>query len=138
MQGIDRYIKTKKLDPLVSYVPVLLIAQSQLDDVPLAAEELGIDATRSLLRKGAFDGLRDNVRAVGEYASAQVSTSTAQAAVKRVFASFDALDKALLLVQHRVSSHLMFANPQATQSWFHSATFCSCRHSDGCCTLPST
>lgn len=99
LQGIDRYIKTKKLDPLVSYVPVLLVAQAQLGDVPLAAEELGIDATRSLLRKGAFDGLRDNVRAVGEYAAPAVGNATAQAAVKRVFVSFDSLDKALLLVR---------------------------------------
>lgn len=107
LQGIDRYIKTKKLDPLVSYIPVLLIAQDQLGDVPTAAEELGIEATRSLLRKGAFDGLRDNVRAVGEYATPTVGASVSQAAVKRVFTSFDALDKCLLLV--RTASHCILA-----------------------------
>lgn len=99
----------------MSYVPVLLIAQDQLSDVPLAADELGIDATRSLLRKGAFDGLRDNVRAVGEYGSAGVGTSTAQAAVKRVFISFNELDQSLLLVQ-----------PSSMSSSFN-ATQCSSR-----------
>jgi hypothetical protein len=98
MQGVDRYIKKKAMDPLVSYIPVLLIASEQLEYVQLAASDLGCDETRSLLRKGAFVALRDNIRSIGEYTSATCGKETAQARVKRVFASLEALDGALLVV----------------------------------------
>jgi hypothetical protein len=98
VQGIDKYVKKKQLDPLVSYVPVLLIAEEQLDFVPLAAQENGVEATRSLLRKGAFVGLRDNIRCVGEYSAAVIGKDEASARVKKVFVSLEALDSALLLV----------------------------------------
>lgn len=99
VQGFDKYIKKKALDPLVSYIPVILIASEQLEYVQLAAADLGCEETRSLLRKGAFVGLRDNIRSVGEYSSAICGKDTAQVRVKRVFASLEALDGALLVVR---------------------------------------
>ncbi|KAG1663207.1 hypothetical protein FOA52_011300 [Chlamydomonas sp. UWO 241] len=66
-QGFGRYIKRKQLDPLETYVPLVLEAQAQL------AASGGLmgsnkEAARTLLRTGAFSGLRDNIRAVGEFA----------------------------------------------------------------------
>lgn len=99
MQGFDKYIKKKALDPLVSYIPVLLIASEQLEYVQLAASDLGGEETRSLLRKGAFVGLRNNIRSVGEYSSEICGKEVAQTRVRRVFASLEALDGALLVVR---------------------------------------
>lgn len=53
--------------PSCRYVPLVLEAQDQL----VAVGRAMIDQTaaaRELLRAGAFTGLRDNIRAVGEYA----------------------------------------------------------------------
>lgn len=66
-RGLSRYIKRKNLDPLETYVPLVLEARGQLDaSGALLAKDK--DAARSLLRSGAFSGLRDNIRALGEYA----------------------------------------------------------------------
>lgn len=107
VQGFDKYIKKKALDPLVSYIPVLLIASEQLEYVQLAASDLGCEETRSLLRKGAFVGLRDNIRAVGEYSTEICGKETAQVRVKRVFASLEALDGALLVVRSSFESYCL-------------------------------
>jgi hypothetical protein len=95
---MDRYVKTRRLDPLESYVPSILLAQSQLRDIPDAVREAGVDVARVILRSGSFDGLRDNIRAVGEYASVRIGKSTAQTRVKAVFAAIEAIDSLLFLV----------------------------------------
>ncbi|KAF6254920.1 hypothetical protein COO60DRAFT_272556 [Scenedesmus sp. NREL 46B-D3] len=68
-QGIDRYVKRKKLDPLDTYVPLVLEARERLatlDTVFVTAPTVA----RQLMRSGPFSGLRDNIRALGQYASA--------------------------------------------------------------------
>ncbi|KAK9839201.1 hypothetical protein WJX81_001001 [Elliptochloris bilobata] len=67
--GLSRYIKKRRLEPLENYVPAVVAAReqlvacgSQLDSKPA---EL-----RKQLRNGAFLGVRENIRAVGEWAAA--------------------------------------------------------------------
>ncbi|KAK9826631.1 hypothetical protein WJX74_006860 [Apatococcus lobatus] len=66
-RGISRYVRTKQLDDLESYVPLVIEARSQLQK---AGNVMGQDAqsARLLLRDGAFSGLRDNIKALGTYA----------------------------------------------------------------------
>jgi hypothetical protein len=88
---INRYVKRKRLDPLASYVPALLLAREQL--VASAAFFAEGDATsaRALLRSGAFRGVRESVRAVGEYATeAGQPGSDLVAAFLRELEAFDA------------------------------------------------
>lgn len=66
-RGLGAYIKKKQLDPLDTYVPLVLEARDQLDAVGRAMLDQTA-AARQLLRSGAFTGLRDNIRAIGEYA----------------------------------------------------------------------
>lgn len=47
---------------------------------------------RRLLRSGAFEGLRDNVRAVGEYAAAAAAPAPTLASATDFFAAVQALD----------------------------------------------
>eukprot|EP00882_Tetradesmus_deserticola_P001731 GHRQ01001860.1.p1 GENE.GHRQ01001860.1~~GHRQ01001860.1.p1 ORF type:complete len:265 (+),score=80.30 GHRQ01001860.1:175-969(+) len=70
--GIDRYVKRKKLDPLETYVPLVLEARERLatlDTVFVTAPTVA----RQLMRSGPFSGLRDNIRALGQYASTPVA-----------------------------------------------------------------
>lgn len=92
-------MKKRKLDPLASYIPAILVAQAQLLDVPAAAEEVGLEAARSLLREGAFIGLRDNIRAVGEYAADSIGKDTAKARVAGFFKAIEAVDQILFVVR---------------------------------------
>ena len=75
--GIGRYIKQKRLDPLTSYVPLLLEARAQLAD---AGEVMRTSSkgARILLRSGPFNGLRESARAVGEYAEEAGQSGTNQ------------------------------------------------------------
>jgi hypothetical protein len=66
---MNRYVKRKRLDPLASYVPALLLAREQLEASGAAFRARDAAAARSLLRSGAFGGVRESVRAVGEYAT---------------------------------------------------------------------
>ena len=70
-----------------------------LQDIPAAADEFGLTAARSLLREGAFSGLRDNIRAIGEYAEGKLGKETAKNRVAAIFNSINDLD--LLLFQVR-------------------------------------
>lgn len=96
--GLDRYVKKRRLDPLASYIPAILVAQAQLLDVTEAADQFGLEAGRALLREGAFVGLRDNVRAVGEYASENMGKDVAKAKVQAFFRAIDVLDGTLFQV----------------------------------------
>jgi hypothetical protein len=66
---LNRYVKRKRLDPLASYVPALLLARAQLGDSGAAFAGGDPATARSLLRIGALDGGRESVRAVGQYAT---------------------------------------------------------------------
>jgi hypothetical protein len=90
--GIDKYIKKKQLDPLSAYLPSVLVAQSQLLDVPDAAETFGLEPARALLREGAFLGVRDSIRAIGEYAARTIGTDSAKAQVTAFFKAIEELD----------------------------------------------
>jgi hypothetical protein len=96
--GLDKYIKKKQMDPLSTYLPSVLVAQSQLLDVPEAAETFGLEPARSLLREGAFVGLRDNVRVIGEYAVQSIGKDAAKAQVTAFFKAIEELDLALFQV----------------------------------------
>ena len=74
-RGIAAYVRKRKLDPLSSYVPAVLAAREQLAGLEGLAASDPVEA-RIELRSGAFEGLRDNVRAVGEYAGSSGGSSS--------------------------------------------------------------
>jgi hypothetical protein len=74
-RGLGKYVRKRKLDPLASYVPPVLDARAQLARLPGSFDDP--KEARRLLRSGAFEGLRDNVRAIGEYAAAAASADGA-------------------------------------------------------------
>lgn len=97
-RGIAAYVRKRKLDPLSSYVPAVLAAREQLAGIEGLVESDPVEA-RIELRSGAFEGLRDNVRAVGEYASegnsgssSSPSSSESSKSVKSFFDSVQKLD----------------------------------------------
>lgn len=94
-RGLARYIRKKRLDPLETYVPVVLSARSQLVS---AGEVMATDvaAARALLRQGAFAGVRDNIRALGEYAVQAGQTAAAAQLVPGFFTALNEYDQVLL------------------------------------------
>ena len=97
-RGIAAYVRRRKLDPLASYVPAVLAAREQLAGLEGLAASDPVEA-RIELRSGAFEGLRDNVRAVGEYAgsssgsgSGSSNSSSENGSVKAFFESVQKLD----------------------------------------------
>eukprot|EP01024_Parvocaulis_polyphysoides_P030662 TRINITY_DN27939_c2_g1_i2.p2 TRINITY_DN27939_c2_g1~~TRINITY_DN27939_c2_g1_i2.p2 ORF type:complete len:239 (-),score=28.18 TRINITY_DN27939_c2_g1_i2:187-903(-) len=69
---MNKYIKSKPLDPLSTYVPPVLVAQEQLQGLrlELSDPDLTVDpkSVRSMLRSGSFSGLRTDIRAIIQYA----------------------------------------------------------------------
>lgn len=94
-RGLARYIRKKRLDPLETYVPVVLSARSQLVS---AGEVMATDAAaaRALLRQGAFAGVRDNIRALGEYAGQAGQTAAVAQLVPGFFTALNEYDQVLL------------------------------------------
>ncbi|MEW5305609.1 MAG: hypothetical protein WDW36_008140 [Sanguina aurantia] len=66
-RGLDQYIQRKQLDPLETYVPVVLQAQQQIEESGRLAPTDLVSA-KALLRTGPLLGIRENIRAIGEYA----------------------------------------------------------------------
>lgn len=66
--GLDRYVKKKKLDPLDTYVPLVLEARDVLAELDGVMDK-DPSAARQQLRSGPFSGMRDNIRALGQYAA---------------------------------------------------------------------
>ncbi|KAK9817312.1 hypothetical protein WJX72_012507 [[Myrmecia] bisecta] len=99
-RGLSRYIKKKQLDPLVTYVGPVLEARRQLVK---AGKLVGQDAAaaRSMLRTGALDGVRDNIRALGEYSvqNSQAQQQTADDLVRAFFQAIQAFDYTLFQAQ---------------------------------------
>eukprot|EP00884_Botryococcus_braunii_P015979 jgi/Botrbrau1/3064/Bobra.0070s0057.1 len=94
-QGLTRYIRKRKLDPLDTYVPTVLRAKMQLIEAGTIMESDPTKA-RLLLRQGAFTGLRDSIKAMGEYASQSGLESTLAAKmVSDFFSAVEGLDFAL-------------------------------------------
>lgn len=89
-RGLSAYIKKKQLDPLETYVPLMLEARLVLaSSRELATSNAAV--ARELLRSGPYNGLRDNIRALGEYA-ARAEGGDAAAATGLVSAFFQALE----------------------------------------------
>jgi hypothetical protein len=96
VRGLGKYVKKKKLDKIDTYLPPLFLARDQLVRVERVSLQSPADA-RQQLRSGAFSGLRDTVRSVGEYISREKND---EALGKRLVAGFfkelEAIDFALL------------------------------------------
>lgn len=87
--GLEKYVKRKKLDPLESYVPLVIQARELLGKVDLTDAK----GSRQLLRSGPFYGIRTCIRSIGDYAAeTDLSSSEASTLVSDVFSSLDNFD----------------------------------------------
>ncbi|XP_078441365.1 uncharacterized protein LOC144711293 [Wolffia australiana] len=94
----DKYLKKKKLDPLETYVPAVILTQAQFKDLEtsLDFEKPDYDVSRSLLRSGPASSLRINIRAVAQYASEDGKGKMAFDAVDQCLRALEDLDSMLL------------------------------------------
>ncbi|KAL3685832.1 hypothetical protein R1sor_003854 [Riccia sorocarpa] len=101
--ALGKYIKRKKLDPLETYVPTILLAQSQFQEVDgqLDGEPAKLADARSLLRYGPAASLRTDIRAVAQYAAESGNEGGASAAVDRCLSALEDLDGLLLQASRR-------------------------------------
>ncbi|KAJ1382284.1 hypothetical protein SESBI_44416 [Sesbania bispinosa] len=95
---LDKYVKRKKLDPLESYVPAVILTEFQIKDLEktLEGDEPQFALCRSLLRSGPAASLRVNIRAVAQYASDSGNGKTAFSNVDECLRSLEELDSLLL------------------------------------------
>ncbi|XP_008797406.1 uncharacterized protein LOC103712609 isoform X2 [Phoenix dactylifera] len=94
----DKYVKRKKLDPLETYVPAVLLTQAQFKDLEesLDVEKPEYGISRSLLRSGPAASLRVNIRAVAQYATDDGKGKAASDAVDQCLRALEDLDSLLL------------------------------------------
>lgn len=94
----DRYVKRKKLEPLETYVPAVILTQLQIKDIEksLESDQAQYTTYRSILRSGPAASFRSNVRAVAQYASDAGKGKTAFDDVERCLRAVDELDSLLL------------------------------------------
>lgn len=94
----DNYIKRKKLEPLETYVPAIILTQLQIKDIEksLEIDQPQYATFRSILRSGPAASFRSNVRAVAQYASDAGKGKTASDDVDRCLRAVDELDSLLL------------------------------------------
>lgn len=94
----DRYVKRKKLEPLETYVPAVILTQLQIKDIEksLEVDQPQYAFYRSFLRSGPAASFRSNIRAVAEYASDGGKNKTAFDDVDRCLRAVDELDSLLL------------------------------------------
>ncbi|MEW5310850.1 MAG: hypothetical protein WDW38_002611 [Sanguina aurantia] len=78
-RGLDQYIQRKQLDPLETYLPIVIQAQQQIEESGRLAPT-NLVAAKLLLRTGPLLGIRENIRAIGEYAEQRNPTSESYAA----------------------------------------------------------
>ncbi|WJX35408.1 hypothetical protein P8452_23402 [Trifolium repens] len=95
---MDKYVKRKKLEPLETYVPAVILTQFQIKDLEKTLEgaEPQFALCRSLLRSGPAASLRVNIRAVAQYASDSGNGKTASNSVDECLRSLEELDSLLL------------------------------------------
>ncbi|KAJ0246359.1 Uncharacterized protein HA466_0169060 [Hirschfeldia incana] len=95
---IDKYVKRKRLDPLEAYVPPVILAQLQFQDLEkiLSVEKPEFEACRSVLRSGPASSLRVNIRAVAQYASDAGYSQTATNDVDRCLRALEEMDSLFL------------------------------------------
>ncbi|KAJ0988469.1 hypothetical protein J5N97_006825 [Dioscorea zingiberensis] len=94
----DKYVKRKKLEPLETYVPAVLLTQDQFKDLEkyLEMEQPKYDISRSLLRSGPAASLRVNIRAVAQYADDDGKGKLASNAVDQCLRALEDLDSLFL------------------------------------------
>ncbi|KAG1342644.1 hypothetical protein COCNU_05G008730 [Cocos nucifera] len=94
----DKYVKRKKLDPLETYVPAVLLTEAQFKDLEksLDIEKPEYNISRSLLRSGPAASLRVNIRAVAQYATDDGKGKAASDAVDQCLRALEDLDSLLL------------------------------------------
>ncbi|KAL1337717.1 hypothetical protein AAHE18_10G158600 [Arachis hypogaea] len=90
----DKYVKRKKLDPLETYVPAVILTRFQIKD--LEGDEPQFGLCRSLLRSGPAASLRVNIRAMAQYAFDSGNGKTAFNNVDECLRSLEELDSLLL------------------------------------------
>ncbi|XP_010472661.1 PREDICTED: uncharacterized protein LOC104752262 [Camelina sativa] len=102
---IDKYVKRKKLDPLEAYVPPVILAQLQIQDLEgfLNVEKPEFEACRRQLRSGPASSLRVNIRAVAQYASDDGFSKTATDDVDRCLRALEELDSLFLRASRKDS-----------------------------------
>ncbi|KAL6648705.1 hypothetical protein ACP70R_012929 [Stipagrostis hirtigluma subsp. patula] len=95
---LDKYVKRKKLEPLETYVPAVLLTRDQFMDLDKSLEFVKpkYDESRSLLRSGPASSLRINIRAVAQYASGNGQGKVASDAVDECLQALEDLDSLLL------------------------------------------
>ncbi|XP_058781083.1 uncharacterized protein LOC131655207 [Vicia villosa] len=95
---MDKYVKRKKLEPLETYVPAVILTQFQIEDLDktLEGNEPQFALCRSLLRSGPAASLRINIRAVAQYASDSGNGKAAFNNVDECLRSIEELDSLLL------------------------------------------
>jgi hypothetical protein len=94
--GLQRYVRKKKLDAIDSYLAPLLNARDQLVRIGRVMMKDPAGA-RKQLRSGAFAGVRDSVRAMGEFAAREQGQEAGAALVSGFLGGLEALDQQLLL-----------------------------------------
>ncbi|KAG2501717.1 hypothetical protein HYH03_000218 [Edaphochlamys debaryana] len=90
-RGLERYVRKRALDPLETYVPLVLEARALLP----GAKRLGlinVGAARELLRQGPYSTLRENIRAISEYAVRDGRTTEVGALVTGFFRALESYD----------------------------------------------
>ncbi|XP_051136839.1 uncharacterized protein LOC127255377 [Andrographis paniculata] len=94
----DKYMKKKKLDPLESYVPAVLLTELQIEELGqyLEVDQPKFADCRSLLRSGPASSLRVNIRAVAQYASEAGNGKSAFDEVDQCLRALEELDSLLL------------------------------------------
>ncbi|KAL5081408.1 hypothetical protein RYX36_009829 [Vicia faba] len=95
---MDKYVKREKLEPLETYVPAVILTQSQIEDLDktLEGDKPQFALCRSLLRSGPAASLCINIRAVAQYASDSGNGKTAFNNVDKCLRSIEELDSLLL------------------------------------------
>ncbi|CAM6051847.1 unnamed protein product [Sphagnum compactum] len=104
--ALSKYIKRKKLDPLETYVPTVVLAQRQFEDVGgiLVREKPEFSDARSLLRSGPAGSLRTDIRAVAQYAAEAGEGKAATDAVEQCLSALEDLDSLLIRASRSESS----------------------------------
>eukprot|EP00250_Pteridium_aquilinum_P003670 c13981_g1_i1 orf=56-778(+) len=102
----NKYIKRKKLDPLDTYIPPVILSQLQFQDLEakLLSDKPEYGDSRSFLRSGPASALRSNIRAVAQYASEAGDEKNALDAVRQCIISLEDLDSLLLRASRNDSS----------------------------------
>ncbi|XP_057832735.2 uncharacterized protein LOC131043539 isoform X2 [Cryptomeria japonica] len=95
---LPKALNKKKLDPLETYVPAIILCQAQFKDIDkaLQSDKPKYVDSRSLLRSGPASSLRINIRAVAQYASEAGNGKVASDAVDECLSALEDLDSLLL------------------------------------------